>query len=149
MNGYEPDSFEKRLQRQTLRPVPPSWREEILSAARDATPSPAIPVSRSPIDASLLTGWMRSLLWPHPRAWAGLAAVWLALFVANIASREPARQVVAARPAAESPQRRELLRQQEQLLAELVGPLGRPHADRPKPAVPQPRSQRRIEFRNA
>lgn len=147
MSSEQP--FERRLQRQTLRPVPPSWREEILSAARAAAPPAAIPGTRSPTVASLLMAWLRTLLWPHPRVWAGLAAVWLALLVVNVASREPARQEIAARPAAESPQRRELLRQQEQLLADLVGPLSRPQADRPKPAVPQPRSQRRIEFRNA
>jgi hypothetical protein len=151
MNGHEPDTFEKRLQQQTLRPVPPSWREGILAAARTVAPSPrpcAQQQAPGPDGLSLLTAWLRSLLWPNPRVWAGFAVVWVALLAENVATREPSRQEVAARPASASPQIRELLLRQEQLLAELVGPLGKPDADPPKPVGLQPRSQRQEDFMN-
>lgn len=57
----KPDSLEAELHRQPFRPLPPAWREEILAAAAPA----AAP------------GW-RDYLWPHPRAWAALAAAWVA-----------------------------------------------------------------------
>jgi hypothetical protein len=42
---------------------------------------------------------------------------------------------------------RELLREQERLFAELVGPIEKPDADRPRGVAP--RSQRRETFLNA
>ncbi len=147
MNSEDP--FEKRLQSQPVRTVPPSWREEILRTARAAAAPQPAPVEHNLSSPAILATWLRSLLWPHPRAWAGLAAVWLALFSLNLASREPSAQRMADRPVRPSPQMRELLRQQEQLLAELVGPIGTVAAERPKPVAPQPRSQRRDELMNA
>lgn len=140
------DQFELRLQGRPLRPVPPDWREEILRAARAAATGPA-PVAKDYWSAA--AAWLRSLLWPHPRAWAGLSALWLVILGLNLAGREPSPQALAGSAAPPSPQMRELLRQQEQLLAELVGPPRRPKADRPKPPVPQPRSQFRTKAANA
>jgi hypothetical protein len=142
------DQFERRLQNQTPRPVPPAWREEILRSARSAAASAPAPAGNGLSLPSTLSAWLGSLLWPHPRAWAGLAALWLIVAGLNLATHEPAGHEVAERPRRPSSQMRELLRQQEQLLAELVGPIGKAEADRPKPA-PQPRSQRRDEFLNA
>ena len=138
MNGE--DQFEKRLERQPLRPMPPVWREEILSAARRLPicthhASPFI-APRSRVVLSTLSAQLSSLLWPHPRAWAGLAAAWLLVLGLNFAAREPAgetaRQVVPP-----SRQLRELLHEQEQLLAELIGPMESAVVDRPKPAAPR------------
>jgi hypothetical protein len=149
MNGE--DQFEKRLRGQPCRPVPPSWREEILRTARAAAPGSPARAGRQPASSSTVAAWLWGLLWPHPRAWAGLAALWLVVLGFNLATREPGRQEMARRAPRPSPQMRELLRQQEQLLAELVGPIGRAEAARPKPepAAPQPRSQRDDEFMNA
>ena len=134
------DQFEKRLQRQPRREVPPAWREEILSAAEHAAASRrSSPATRHP-------AWWRELFWPCPQAWAGLAAAWLVVLGASYATRETPK--LSLRPITPpSPQIRELLKQQEQLLVELVGPIGKPDADRPKPGAP--RSQRRVEFLNA
>jgi len=66
----------------------------------------------------------------------------------NFAAREPSPAEVARETSPLSPQMREMLQQQEQLFAELVGPSEKPEA-RPKPAAPQPRSQRRDDFVNA
>ena len=141
MNGE--DQFEKRLQRQPLREIPPEWRSEVLSRARDADHSSRI--TRHSF-LSTLNSQLSTLLWPCPQAWAGLAAVWLVILGANFATREgPTRTSRQMLPP--SPQVRELLKRQGQLLAELVGPIEKPNSDRPRPGTP--RSQRREEFLNA
>ncbi len=142
------DQFEQRLQRQALRPVPVAWREEILSAARAAASRPE-PMTRAPSGSPAFAGWMWNLLWPNPRAWAALAGAWLAIGGVNVALREPSLQVLTADSTPASSEERDLLRQQEQMLAELVGPMGKREAERPRSAAPQPRSQSRDGFRNA
>jgi hypothetical protein len=140
------DQFEKRLQNQPRRPVPPAWREGILSAARQAACERRSRPLSCPCLLSTLNSQLSALLWPHPRAWAGLAAIWLLVLGLDFAAREPFASEVAGRAAPPSPQMRKLLQQQEQLLAELVGPKEAHAADRPKPAAAQPRSQRREEI---
>jgi hypothetical protein len=88
------------------------------------------------------------LFWPHPAAWAALAGIWLVMLGGQIFLREASPQVFA-RQVVPSRQMRELLKQQEQLFAELVGPRENRDAVRPKPARPQPRSWRREEILNA
>jgi len=143
------DHFEKRLRHQPQRQVPQAWRQQILAAARQAAGprhSALIPYSSLLFALnSRLAAW----LWPHPRAWAGLAAVWCVVFCLNFISREPAAPELARKAVPPSPQIREMLRQQERLLAELAGPFDKPEASPPKPVGPQPRSQRRMDFLNA
>jgi len=132
----KPDDFEQRLQRQPLRKVPAGWRSEILSAANGSGFRPSTLDSR-------LSPWWRELLWPCPQAWAGLAAVWLVILAVNFATRDPL-PVREARKA--TPVSRNVLlalKEQEQLLAELTGPPPPREAEKPKPFIPQPRSQRR------
>ncbi len=69
--------FEKRLAETPLRPIPPEWRREILAAAQVprscwsfAALLPAIQNPKSKI---------QNLLWPHPYAWAALAACWIVI----------------------------------------------------------------------
>jgi hypothetical protein len=66
------DEFEEKLQRQPRREIPPEWRREILGQLRQKTES--------------ATPWWRQLLWPHPAAWASIAAAWIAIFALNHAS---------------------------------------------------------------
>jgi hypothetical protein len=143
------DNFEKRLRRQAQRPVPAAWRQEILAAAREsASPCRSAFVTHFSLLSALqwrLTAW----LWPHPTAWACLAAVWFVVFSLNFISREPARPDVARKAAPPSPQMREMLQQQERLFAELAGPFDKSEITTPKPVAPQPRSQRRMDFLNA
>jgi len=106
-----------------------------------------LPATRHPW-LSTLNSQLSTLLWPCPQAWAGLAAVWLVILGANCAMRE-APTMTSRQITPPSPQVRELLKRQEQLLAELVGPLEKPEAGRPGPLAPRPRSQRRDEFLNA
>jgi hypothetical protein len=136
------EQFEQRLQRRPLREVPSAWREEILNAARTSA------ASRHSSLVTCHSSWWRELFWPHPTAWAALAGVWLVILGAQFVTREPSPQDFARR-APPSRQMRELLKQQEQLFAELVGPIEKPEADAPKPLLRQPRSQRRDEFLNA
>ena len=148
------EDFEKRLQRQPLRQIPSEWRAEILSAARQASLAQHAPrtTQHAHRPASLLSTihhQLSTLLWPHPVAWAGLAAVWLVILGLGYAMREPAPRAEVRYAAPPSPEMRAMLQPQAQLLAELVGPLEKPQAQRPRPAAPQPRSQRREEFLTA
>jgi hypothetical protein len=68
------DAFEQQLRRQVPAKPPENWREEILAAARLASPAG----SRAP--KPTLIAVLREWLWPHPAAWASLAAIWLVLF---------------------------------------------------------------------
>jgi hypothetical protein len=137
----KPDDFESRLQRQPLRPVPPAWRAEILAAAREA--QPVHHVSRQPHQSflSTLNQQLATLLWPHPKAWAGLAAVWIFILAVNFSLRDPAPRV-AEKSAPPSPEVIVELRQQQLLLAELIGPRVAHDADRPRIFTPKPRGER-------
>jgi hypothetical protein len=139
------DQFEQRLRRQELRPIPKAWREEILEDARRAAPRQSGLV-REPGPVGI-TRMFLSLFWPHPRAWAGLAAVWVLILGLNFVTREAEPSSTADRAATPSAEMRRLLRQQEQLLAELVRET--PDASEPKRDRTQPRSERRQEILNA
>jgi len=132
------EDFEKRIQRQSLRQVPAEWREDILSAARAAAFPEHAP--RTPHQTTL--SLFSTLLWPHPAAWAGLAAVWLVIAGLNLTTRETAPRL-AKRAAPLSPQVCLAFQEQERVLAELIGPRETPVAERPKPAPPRPRSELR------
>ena len=141
------DDFEKRLQRQPLRQVPHEWREQILSAARQASCAEHAPrttqqTSPSPSLLSTLHYQLSTLLWPHPTAWAGLAAVWAVILVINLTTRD-ASTAVAKHAAPVSPQVYMAFQEQERLLTELLGPRETPVAEQPKPRLPRPRSEGR------
>jgi hypothetical protein len=140
-----PEDFEKHLQRQPLRPVPAAWREEILSAARQASaPQPTPHPARRfrPSVLSTLNSQLSTFLWPHPAAWAGLAAIWLVTGGLSLATREAAPQL-ARRASPLSAEVFIAFHEQEQLLAELLGPREAPEVERPKPVRPRPRSDGR------
>ena len=134
-----PNDFEQRLQRQPLRQMPREWRKEILSAAQQAVPAGHAPRStlHVPAGRSLLS----TLLWPHPTAWAGLAAVWLVILGINLTTRD-ASLALAKHAAPFSPQVFMAFQEQARILSELIGPSETPVAERPKPALPRPRSER-------
>ena len=129
MNGN--DSFEERLRRVPRREIPSGWRRGILRAAqpRDAAP-PA---------------WFRALFWPHPAAWAGVAAAWFLVLYLNVAAGDAAPAIAAREMPAPSPQMQAMLREQGRLLGELTGADDGPPAEK-APHLPQPRSQRRENF---
>ena len=142
MNEMEP--FEQRLKRQPLRPVPADWRKEILSAAKEAQPLHKSATNPGESLFSCFNRHLASLLWPHPIAWGGLAAVWIFIFVMN-ASLQDKAPAVAEKAPAPSPAMLAELRQQQRMFAELIGPTDL-NADRPKNLAPQPRSERVVTF---
>jgi hypothetical protein len=88
-----------------------------------------------------LSQHLSALLWPHPKAWAGLAATWILIAVLNFSTREPSPRL-AARAAAPTPATLVELRQQHKLYAELLGRMDTQDADRPRLFPPKPRSER-------
>jgi hypothetical protein len=143
MMNDEAGQFEQRLGRQPLRQVPPEWRSEMLAAARDAQ------ASRHPssVTRHLKQSWpssilhsLSSLLWPHPQAWAGLAAIWIFIFGMNFSMRDSSPKL-AEKSAPPSPEMIVELRKQQLMLAELIGPREARDADRPRNFAPRPRGE--------
>ncbi len=133
------DEFERRLQSHPQRQIPASWRAGILRVAKAAVPQQAMPAHRA-AGTSHVISWLRGWLWPAPQAWAGLTAVWLVVLAVDLSSREPSAEASASRAIPPSAQSQEMLREQRELLAELVGPPGPTEAT--KPPIPRPRSER-------
>ena len=129
------EDFEQRLQRQPLRQMPGEWRGEILSAAKHASR----PATRGSF-LSTISYQLSTLLWPHPKAWAGLAAVWILIFAVDFSMRDTT-PVMAEKAVPPSPEVVAELRQQQRMLAELIGSSQAREAELPR-SLPQPRSER-------
>ena len=148
--------FEQHLQNQRPRQIPESWRSEILSQVREAA-APETSGIRHPVSGirhpvSVLKYLSSTFLWPHPKAWAGLAAVWLVIGWLNWSTMQPETPLLAVRrPAAStiSPGQLASLTEQRRLQRELLGlvpvvtsePMDRPKpqpALKPQSAVRQP-----------
>ena len=142
----KPDIFEQKLQQQPLRQIPGEWRGEILVAAvvnRRNRPVREFTFAATPFRRflSILNAQLSTLLWPHPKAWAGLAAIWIVILAADFSARDRS-PAMAEKSAPPSPEVMVELRQQQRLLAELIGSRDAQDADRSKPFAPQPRSER-------
>ncbi len=137
----ETEQFEQKLSRQPLRKIPGDWRGEILAAARAAqTPPHASRVTRRSL-FSTFNSQLSTLFWPHPKAWAGLAAVWIFIFALNFSMRDSSSKITT-RTAPPSPEVIVELKKQQRMFAELVGANEAPDADRRKVFSPKPRSER-------
>lgn len=136
------DDFEQKLQRQPLRQIPGGWRGEILATA--GRKSEAKGREREWFWPSSLVTRLSTILWPSPVAWAGLAAVWILILAVDFSMRDPA-PVMAEKSAPSSPEVIVELKQQQRLLAELMGPRDSSDTDRPKKSGPRPRSEY-VEF---
>jgi hypothetical protein len=135
-----PDEFEQRLQRQPLRQIPDEWREEILVAADVNRRN--LPVREFTFAATTFRRLLSIRLWPCPRAWAALAAVWVVILAVNLSLRDNPGTFVA-NSAPPSPQVLAALQQQRRLLSELIGQSLTPEAEPPTLLLPRPRSERR------
>ena len=89
------------------------------------------------------------MFWPAPRAWAGLAAVWVVILALHFATREKPTALEAHHCVAPPTESLRKLREREALLAELVELSQPAPTDAPKAVPPRPRSNRRDEFLNA
>ena len=135
------DDFEQRLQRQTLRQIPAEWRAEILHAADTVAGSRPSPLDFRPAGfVSTLNHQLSTILWPSPQAWAGLAAIWVVILAVDFSVREPS-PVLARKSSPPSPEVIVQLRQQQRLLAELIG-ARETHDAEPQQFFPRPRSDR-------
>ena len=134
------DDFEQRLQRQPLRQIPAEWRGEILSAAREGQTIRHSSFVIRRFWLSTLNSQLSTIFWPHPKAWAGLAAVWILIFCVNFSMRDTT-PVVAEKAAPPSPEVIVELRQQQRMLTELIG-AGQASEAEPPRFLPQPRSER-------
>ena len=132
------NDFEQKLSRQPLQQIPADWRAEILSAAKSAIAT----AKRS--EASITTNpnsWLREFFWPHPKAWGGLAAIWIFIFMLNFSMRDKTSMVVE-KIAPPSPEVIAELKQQKLLFAELIGSTETRVADWQKLFLLKPRSER-------
>jgi len=133
------NEFEQKLQCQPLRKIPGEWRADILREGWRAA------VPKNKWDAGTASppkwSWLSTMLWPHPKAWAGLAAIWIFIFAVNFSMRDKT-PVVAEKAMPPSPEVAAELRQQKLLFAELIGPAETQVADRQKRFLPRPRSER-------
>jgi len=136
----KPDDFEQKLQCQSLRQLPAEWRAEILSAAESAASTRHSPPVTQPSWLSTLNSQLSTILWPHPKAWAGLAAVWILIFCMDFSTRDTTR-VVAEKAAPPSPEVIVELKQQQRMLAELISAGQARDAEAPR-FLPLPRSER-------
>jgi hypothetical protein len=138
MMNDESEQFERRLSCQPVRKIPGEWREEILAACR--APS-AESRAQEKFWLSILVARLSTIFWPHPKAWAALAAVWIFIFALNFSMRDKSPRV-AEKSAPPSPELIVELKKQQRMFAELMGPRETPDADRQKIFSPKPRSER-------
>ena len=140
------NEFEQLLRSQKPRQIPASWRQEILTAARAATVLETSgirhPASNALRAASPIFNFkflIFNCLWPHPKAWAGLAAVWLVIGWLNWSAMRPDEAMMAShrsQPSVISPGQLASLTEQRRLQRELLGliPVNADEPlDRPKP----------------
>ena len=86
----------------------------------------------------------RELVLPCRRIWAGVAAVWLVILALHLSTGAPPKSA-PGQMAASGQDVLTALREQEQILAQLLDPRDQPHAEPPpvaRPAVPGPRGER-------
>lgn len=113
------------------------WSRAILAAGQPGA-------VRRPTPAIVFREWWRDVIWPHRRIWAGLAAAWLIILAGNLSLPGHAPSLAGK----SAPMSETILswRQQERLLAELIGPAESRATVPPKSFSPQPSSRRRIEI---
>lgn len=111
--------------------------EDLAACARSAVePSRQRPPAFD-LSAAATRFWQEAL-WPWRRAWLGLAALWLVILAVSLATGEvPA--FAAAKPSQPTPEVLAALRQQQQLLTQLLGTEAPPPVARPR--LPGPRSE--------
>ena len=134
-------------QHRSAAPKLDAIRREVMKVAADVNRRKQ-PVRELTFAAALANAIRLSfleLIWPCRRIWTGLAAVWILIFIFNFSQRDPS-ELTARKTPPPSPEMILTFRQQEKLLAELIGPNEPQAAAPPKPFLPQPRSEGRIEI---
>jgi hypothetical protein len=117
-------------------------RREVVEVAADVNRRKQ-PVHKLTFAAALANAIRLSfleLVWPCRRSWAALAAVWIALFIFNVSQRDQS-ELAARKLPSPSPEAIMAWRQQERLLAELIGPSAPGDAEQRKIFLPKPRTE--------
>lgn len=91
----------------------------------------------------LLLIW-RELIFPSRRIWAGLAAIWIFIFIVNASQQDHSR--VAMAKSSSSSEMVLSFRQQQTVLAQLIGQMEPQIAKPPKTFSPRPSSRRQFEI---
>jgi hypothetical protein len=131
---------------QAVAPKLDAIRREVVAVAADVNRRKQ-PVRELTFAATLANAIRLSfleLVWPCRRTWAGLAAVWIALFIFNVSQRDKV-ELAARKLPPPSPEAILAWRQQERLLAELIGSSGTSgtgDVERRKIFLPKPRTER-------
>jgi hypothetical protein len=100
----------------------------------------AVPKFRVAYTATLPKLIWLELIWPCRRIWAGLAAVWVLIFVVNISQRDGSQAAIAK----SSPPTEVMMtfRDQQKLLDELLADRSFPaEAEQPRIYLPKPRTE--------
>ncbi len=141
-----------RLDRELRRggATPALWeRAEQLVRDAAATPRPSARPTGGATPASLGEPWWRDWLWPSPRFYVGVAAVWAVMLTfqfLTLGGSDGTTRTVAS----PSPEVMRVLADQRRELAQLLGhesplpaPTGKPEPPQPQSGRPQPTSEPR------
>lgn len=89
----------------------------------------------------------RELIYPSRAIWAGLAAIWIVIALANVSFRDhPQMSMAKTSP---TPEMILAFRQEKNLLNELIGQSDTQPAEPPKIFAPRPSSRRQFEILSA
>jgi len=127
---------------QAAMPKLDAIRQEVVEVAADVNRRKQ-PVRELTFAATLANAIRLSFLelfWPCRRTWTALAAVWVLLFIFNVSQRDKS-ELAARKMLPPTPEAIMAWRQQERLLAELIGPSAPGDAERRKIFLPKPRTQ--------
>jgi len=132
------NEFEQKLSRQSLRKIPGEWRAEILANCRGSKVEGR---AQEQFWSSTFVSRLSTVFWPHPKAWAALAAVWILIFAVDFSMRDKS-PMVAEKVSPPSPEIIAELKKEHLMYAELIGARDDHDADRSKLRVPSPRTER-------
>ena len=137
--------FEKKIERQKVRPLPAAWREEIMRTAHESALSgqPSVRESVQPLPLRVALKLWMELFWPARRIWAGLAVAWVVIVFMNLAG---ARHLEMASHDFTPPSPAVLMawREQEWAFVGMSEPAATKEVDHPKTVAPRPRSERGV-----
>lgn len=138
----KPDPLEDRMKSQPLRPIPAEWRDQIVAATRQAMePADRGQASRRPTASSAFLSGFGALLWPSPKAWAGLAAIWMIIISLQVMTREAGLTSTAKLPDPPSEQWMQAWIEQRRMMVEMAERQEFPAFIRPSLTPNRPRSE--------
>jgi len=133
------------IRHQNAAPKLDAIRREVVNVAADVNRrKPVREFTFAATFAKAVAISFQELIWPCRRIWTGLAAAWILIFLVNVSQRDPS-EIMARKNSPPPPEMILAFRQQEKLLAELIGPNETQAAEPPKTFSPRPSSERRFE----